>query len=659
MHKPVVFLATRNANIPSACRVFALTLPSTAVTSQQVRSHLLHLWTLYVRIFEDEDTANLWATGVVDGACLARVPTLGPGLPSSSTSPTRLSDDILPPCTLLRSSIGGVESIVDLSHPQSSKSFFLSLGSTTSAGGVRVQGLPESVGARSSLPSRTSPLGKRRRLAVASVAEATPQGVAADTEDVAGPVAGGQERRRVAWAYQGGSRGRNGTVATRAERLSVAVRPAVVTLPAQVGGDLLRVCELLVAGTNVFLTGPPGCGKTHLVNNAVQLMRDTGLVVSACASTGVAATLVGGTTVHSWAGFCNGDADVNSPLETVLTTVIPFAAKARMCASMVLVIDEVGTLSSAFVTRLDEVLRAVRRWSTPFGGLTVLAAVDFLQLAPPRGSYAFLSDAWGDAFGSRAVVLRTHWRHVKDAALLHLLLRLRKGQHTDADMALLATRRTAVAPRNVICLFCHSADAHAKNEEELLQLAGESVVFKAVDRAHARYLTVAQASTLLNSAGKLLETLTLRVGAAVAVPTGCLTGQGVPCGSRGLVLCFRTVGGRRYPRVRFELPSGGCKTIDVIPAVEHTVALDGVSRAASRTQVPLVLAWASTIHAAQGWTLQEATVDLTSAFAAGQALSGLSRTPTLDRLHIIGFDEDRIFVDGMTLAFHESLVDLQ
>lgn len=658
MPKTAVFLATRNASIPSACRVFALTLPSTAVTSQQVRSHLLNRWPLYVRVFLDEDTANLWATGVVDGASSGRLPALSPGWPSSSSSPPRRPEDTQSPCTLSRCSFGGVESIVDLSNPQSSKDFFLSLGSATSAGGVRVQGLLESEGALNGHPSPISSLGKRRRLAEATGQAAAPQDVAAGTEGVAGPVAGGRERRRVAWAYQGGSRGRNGTVASRAERLSVAVRPTVATLPAQVSGDLLRVCRLLVAGTNVVLTGPPGCGKTHMINNAVQLMRDKGLVVSACASTGVAATLVGGTTVHSWAGFCNGDADVLSPLETVLTTVIPFAAKARMCASMVLVIDEVGTLSAAFLTRLDEVLRAVRRWPSPFGGLTVLAAGDFLQLAPPRGSYAFLSDTWRDAFAYRAVILKTHWRHVKDAELLHLLLRLRQGQHTAADMALLATRRTGVAPRGVICLFCHSADAHAKNEEELLQLAGESVVFKAVDMVHARYLTEAQASTLLNSASKLLQTLTLRVGAAVAVPTGCLTGQGVPCGSRGFVVCFRTVGNRRYPRVRFEVPSGRCITIDVIPAVEHTVALDGTSRAASRTQVPLVLAWASTIHAAQGWTLQEAAVDLTSAFAAGQALSGLSRTPTLDRLHIIGFDEDRIFVDGMALAFHESLVDL-
>jgi len=543
--------------------------------------------------------------------------------------------------------------VADLS---SATAFFLALGGSTSANGVLVQGLTLSTDAPQALPTPPCPFGEQRRLALPAALSAAvlPAGAGADRADCAG--GRDQERRRVAWAYLGGSRaGRART--GREERLSVSIRPARVVVLPHVGGDLRRVCQLLVGGIRVFLTGPPGCAKSHLVNEAVELMRDAGLSVAACASTGVTATLVSGTTVHSWAGFCNGDADVKSPLQTVLNEVIPFAAKARMCASMVLVIDEVGALSSDFMTRLDEALRAVRRRSSPFGGLTLLTAGAFLQLSPLRGSYAFLSDAWQDALANRAVVLKAHWRHMQDTRLLSLLLRLRKGRHTAADMVLLATRSTAVAPPGVICLFCHKADADAKNEEELLGLAGESVMLTAVDKAHAKYLPLALATTLRNSAVKLLPVLTLRLDAEVAVPTSCLAGQGVPCGSRGVVTSFRAVGNRRYPRVRFQLPSRGDKTLDVIPSLVHTVALDGATWSSTRSQVPLMLAWASTIHAAQGWTLQEATVDLTFAFATGQALSGLSRTPALERLHIIGFDEDRIIVDGTALAFHESLAD--
>jgi len=406
----------------------------------------------------------------------------------------------------------------------------------------------------------------------------------------------------------------------------------------------------------VFLTGPPGCGKTHLVNDVVKTLRAVGLSVSVCGSSGVAAALVGGTTVHAWAGFVNGDADVATPLETVLTKVIPPAAKYRMRSAMALVIDEVGTLSAALITRLDVVLRDVWRCALPFGGLVVLFSGDFLQLAPPIGNFAFLSGAWREAFDNRAIVLDTHWRHINDRQLLDVLLRMRVGLHTTEDIQLLATRRSAKPPPNAIWFFCHTIPAKDKNEEELRQLPGPNVTYHAQDKVKVEYLTLDSARTLLDEGLKFARVLKLRVGAVVLVPSNCLAGDGVPAGSRGVVLCFFWVGCMQYPTVRFELPTGGFATVDVKPVTASVVALDGVEKAATRTQVPLVLAWAMTIHGAQGWTLSEAAVDLSMAWAAGQALSGLSRTPSLAGLHLVGFDEDKIIVDGVAVSFHDSLV---
>jgi len=60
----------------------------------------------------------------------------------------------------------------------------------------------------------------------------------------------------------------------------------------------------------VVLTWPPRCGKTHIFNQVVTEFHCAGLSVTSCGSPGVAAALVHGTTVHSWADFCNGGADV-------------------------------------------------------------------------------------------------------------------------------------------------------------------------------------------------------------------------------------------------------------------------------------------------------------------------------------------------------------
>jgi len=103
------------------------------------------------------------------------------------------------------------------------------------------------------------------------------------------------------------------------------------------------------------------------------------------------------------------------------------------------------------------------------------------------------------------------------------------------------------------------------------------------------------------------------------------------------------------------LVCGGTKAVVVLPASADAVALDGWRKAATRTQVPLVLARAATIHAARGWTLTEVAVDLSKAFAAVLALSGLSRIPTLEGLYLVAFYESKIIVDSAALAFHEGL----
>lgn len=61
--------------------------------------------------------------------------------------------------------------------------------------------------------------------------------------------------------------------------------------------------DILKMGYNVFLTGPPGSGKTFLLNKYINYLRDNHKVVAVTASTGIAATYMQGNTIHSWSGL--------------------------------------------------------------------------------------------------------------------------------------------------------------------------------------------------------------------------------------------------------------------------------------------------------------------------------------------------------------------
>src|SRR3989344_4634212 len=64
-----------------------------------------------------------------------------------------------------------------------------------------------------------------------------------------------------------------------------------------------QTLEILKTGANVFLSGDPGAGKTHTIREYVRYLRDSGMEPAITASTGIAATHIGGMTIHSWSGI--------------------------------------------------------------------------------------------------------------------------------------------------------------------------------------------------------------------------------------------------------------------------------------------------------------------------------------------------------------------
>src|SRR6185437_1652420 len=101
--------------------------------------------------------------------------------------------------------------------------------------------------------------------------------------------------------------------------------------------------SILKTGANVFLTGSPGSGKTHTINEYVAWLRACGIEPSVTAATGIAATHVSGMTLHSWSGI-----GINESLSEA--DVDRIAGKEhvarRIQKAKVLIIDEISMLSA-------------------------------------------------------------------------------------------------------------------------------------------------------------------------------------------------------------------------------------------------------------------------------------------------------------------------
>ena len=426
------------------------------------------------------------------------------------------------------------------------------------------------------------------------------------------------------------------------------------------------------AGKSIFITGPGGTGKSHLLQVLVKELKQMGREVAVTAMTGCAALLlsnlpgmpVKAKTLHSWAGIGLGRGSLESLVRGIVTN---YHRKKNWVKTDVLIVDEVSMLTPGLLDLLDKIGRLVRkRPFQPMGGLRVIFVGDFHQLPPvsredPDKVFAFQSPAWPQLI-QETIQLRTVFRQT-DPTFHAVLAEARSGALSANSYALLEARKSTAWKRELIrptLLFTRNADVDAINEKHFEKIVAPAVVFKA-KTVFSRPDQVGTKKTAEFSASeaalqRLIEFmdkdapyeahLELKEGAQVMLVWNMDPDSGLVNGSRGVVARFSEATG--WPIVRFA--SG--LTVEVKP---HQWESD-TDPPFWREQIPLRLAWASTIHKAQGASLDSALVDIGRAtFEYGQAYVALSRVRSLEGLWVYDLDAAAFKVHPAVEAFYREL----
>lgn len=397
--------------------------------------------------------------------------------------------------------------------------------------------------------------------------------------------------------------------------------------------------NILKTGANVFLTGEPGSGKTHTVNAYAAYLNSCGVLPAITASTGIAATHIGGMTIHSWCGI-----GVRQRLTPYDLDAIAGNKKvmARVGNARVLLIDEVSMLSAETLSMVDAVCREVRRRHEPFGGLQVILVGDFFQLPPvsqrennredspaglfrqPKGrasAFAFVSPVWQKA--NPLVCYLSEQHRQEDQSFLEFLGAVRRGVVVERHKALLRSRYKKIAEGGVTQLYSHNADVDHLNAAELAKLPGEPKVFVMTGKGPDALVAALKRGCLSP------EVLSLKLGARVIFTKNDIAGRFVN-GTIGTVTGFTKEHGT--PVVKTD--SG--RHITAEPAEWNMQ--EGGRILARVIQIPLRLAWAITVHKSQGMSLDSAHMDLSDAFEYGQGYVALSRVRTLRGLSLAGLN---------------------
>lgn len=391
----------------------------------------------------------------------------------------------------------------------------------------------------------------------------------------------------------------------------------------------------MLAGNSVFLTGAPGAGKTYVLNEFIRRATRAGKNVAVTASTGIAATHIGGTTIHSWSGL--GIREFLSERDREWLVKNDRLLK-RYNAADVLVIDEVSMLHGARLNMVNETAKLLRKSDAPFGGLQVILVGDLFQLPPiSRGGgaidFVHLSTAWAELDPKICYLTEQH-RQTNDA-LLDLLQAMRRGDVNELHEAALQERLREQRPGDLVVtrLYSHNLDVDSINQRHLHDIDDTSHTY--------RMQTSGQAAKVEQLVKSVLapETLELKVGAEVMFVANNF-GAGFVNGTRGRVVDFAD-----------NMPVVALSSGREIKVERHSWKLEEDGRArAEVAQLPLRLAWAITIHKSQGMSLDAAEIDLSRSFTPGMGYVALSRVRSMDGVYLTGINQ-------MALAMHPAIFE--
>jgi len=457
-----------------------------------------------------------------------------------------------------------------------------------------------------------------------------------------------------------------------------------------------------IQGENIFITGPGGSGKSELIRKIYQDAIRKRKNIHVCALTGCAAVLLNckAKTLHSWAGIRLGKGETASYVKKIRQNTY-FSSLWK--TTDILVVDEVSMLSFALFNMLNNIGKQLRKSVKPFGGIQVIFSGDFYQL-PPVGNketpdtmrFCFESEEWNTVFPRRQnqIPLIKIFRQA-DPVYASILNQIREGKIKRKSLDILEKYVGRKTDEGLIIqptkIYPTKYWVETVNNQNMTQLTTEEKEFrttyvyekKELSREEkdkfTKYENVdeeEEAEALINYLKEEKEeekekqftemdiekeveylsnnlmcdnVLKLKVGAQVMCIVNIKENDElVLCnGSQGIVTSFCPY--TQMPVVKYN--NGLEMTMNRHTWLSEKIPGIGVS------QVPLILAWALTIHKSQGSTLDAAEINVgNDIFECGQTYVALSRVKSLDGLYLTSFNYNKIKINKKVKDFYEDLM---
>jgi ATP-dependent DNA helicase PIF1 len=341
----------------------------------------------------------------------------------------------------------------------------------------------------------------------------------------------------------------------------------------------------------------------------------------------------------------------------------------------VLIVDEVSMMSKKIFEMLDLIGKTIKKSNKPFGGIQLIFSGDFYQLPPvgnkdepETGQFCFESEVWLKTFSTANHIQLIKIFRQTDPVYSAILNQLREGRLKRSSVNILEQQVNKTFATDAIAMPTKLYPVRNKVEQinngEMTKLTGDIKTYEsqfllnlpmtANEQSTRVLFTEDQIETELNYIQNNLicdRDLQLKPGAQVMCVVNIELANGtILCnGSQGIVTRINEL---KLPVVRYN--NGG--EVAMTPHVWQSENIPGIGV----SQIPLILAWALTIHKSQGATIDSAEIDVgSSVFECGQTYVALSRVKSLEGLYLTSFDINKIKINRKVRDFYAAIDEAQ
>ncbi|DAC81588.1 TPA_asm: S1H [Hydra MELD virus] len=389
-------------------------------------------------------------------------------------------------------------------------------------------------------------------------------------------------------------------------------------------------------GDNIFITGPGGVGKSMILKHIAdtdQLYKK----IAVTATTGVAAHLIGGMTIHSFAGIQRGEKDYSYYVKNMTVDV-----KKRWFETDVFIIDEASMWTAKLFKLVHEIACAARQNDDElFGGILLILSGDFYQFPPVEGGFIFTCNLWLKI--EKVFVLTESYRQKDDEAFFKTLNNVRVGKLNSQDVDFLMQQHRGHAsdiPKTFPRLYFTNKKVDAYNQVMLNSMQTEEKLFRSVDE-----IKVSEVDFTF----QIPSETRIKVNALVMITKNIDIDNGLCNGAMGKVVSFNDLG------VTIKIK----KTKHVIPLLKEEILDAKDHLIASRFGLPLQVSFAITVYKAQGLTMEGAVVDMNSkAFCNSLYYVAFSRVILFSNLFLIHDNSERLRELLNSITADKNVVDI-